>query len=413
MTTKDKLKVYAMPVSGGALVAQLAFLCELSLARGLYDKNRSNIYPDIVLGASGGNVSAYVAMCGGWTANGIERVSNLLETKMLVTSWWPDTLNFMPTSLIGIFTGSLYRPGYGVKNVFKDLLTPKLVRSVEIWTGTFNKSRGRAHFFCNKKEGETFINSERFEHDRLIYDCESLTFTNGNLDYIAEVVVASAAIPVLVEHQVICGCEHGDGGIIYASPLSPFSSEIIRIVTGDTSYKRTIEIMDFDKNNLNDVITKGDFSDDEEEKSHVINIDVIRSPKIQEYSMQMIYFSCYDMSSSSNDIRKSYGALTGDVGLTLSSLLKSQSVMDRAKGVEIMRALVDDGTKIIHKHYHKMDTKSLAELLEDLDTKQHYFLDLYPHGAPTVNLLEFKGKDILDEMKQIRKAYGAHVWYIN
>src|SRR5579872_4001437 len=99
------LRVFCAPVSGGAMVSQLALMKELSIARSLFDPKPDNIRPHIFLGNSGGNICAYIGMAAQWSPYGIDRICTCLDPEMLTMNWWPKHLDFLPTSLIGIFTG--------------------------------------------------------------------------------------------------------------------------------------------------------------------------------------------------------------------------------------------------------------------------------------------------------------------
>ena len=118
----EPLRVYVLPVSGGALVAQLALIKELSAAILLFDINHE---PHLVMCSSGGNVSAYIGMAANWNPISIDRISSMVESEMLIMNWWPKHLDFLPTALIGVFAGSIYRQGYGVSKMYENLFNNK------------------------------------------------------------------------------------------------------------------------------------------------------------------------------------------------------------------------------------------------------------------------------------------------
>lgn len=418
------LKVYVIPISGGSFVAQVAFLIEMYIARLIISDDISNIYPDIVLSTSGGNIATYLAMCGGWRENGILRCVELMDKNMLAFNWWPEKLNFMPTGLIGIFTGSLYRPGFGIKKVLNNHLTSKIVKNVEIWTGTFNTNTGRAQFFTNKDEDSTFIKKESFENDRIMYDCDPLAYLNGDINTIADVTLASATIPLLVTNRKVKNLEYTDGGIVYASPLTCMSREILRVVKPDNVKNKleNIKNIDFSLKDLDSLVSKGDSPKKFDVKilktfknDRCKNVPIYKKLKNKtgssNYRLQMIYFSCYDPNTLINITPKS-STITGNVGIYLRKLLNSSCTIDRVKGVEILRALADKDSDIIHKHYRKIECNKLAEIIKMLKTKKHYFLNLYPHGEPRINMINFEPKDLLEAIATVRKSYAAHVWYI-
>ncbi len=450
------LKVYVLPISGGALVAQLAFLIEIYNAQMKVYDDVTKTYPNLVMGSSGGNISAYIAMTGGWSEAGIIRIAKMIDRDMFIMNWWPPSMDFMPTSFIGIFKSSLYRPGYGVKGLFNQFLTPKRAQQIEIWTGTYNVTKTKAQFFCNKKEGTTYINQERFEKDRVTYDSEPLTFTNGDLDLLAEITVASASIPVLVQNQHIRGNKYADGGTAYSSPLSVFSTELLRIVTGDNSYLKT-KTFDFVEENIDNlIINKGDFDSEISDKNLIkptnssnynntylkpntfkkirnksfekdnspIQISpcenynfenlaiekIIEPSSAKKYSLQLVYFSCYDLYTTSNT--KPDKGLAGEAGMTIQTMINSLEVLDRSKSIEIIKALAENDNDVFHIHYPKMNTDKLAEVMKELSNKKHYVLNLYPNGTPGINLIDFDTDDVIKKIREVQQSYGAHIWYI-
>ena len=388
------LRVYVLPVSGGALVAQLAFLIELCNARRKYDSDPTHLYPHLVLGSSGGNISAYIGLAALWSEAGIIRIASQMEKDMFIMNWWPEYLDALPSSIIGVFQKSLYRPGYGVKQLFKNNLTIDRVQYTEIWTGTYNVTRSKAQFFCNRREGTTLINNDRFEGERILYNCEPLTFTNGNLNLIADITIASASIPVLVENKPIENCVYSDGGTAYSSPLSVFMPELLRIISGNTE--------------INSIAHKVEIIEQDLIDSHT---HVIDSHSIEKYHLQLIYFSCCDLYTNSID-KNTPNGIAGEAGMTINAMLNSLEVLDPSKSIDLIKILAHD-SNINHFHYTSLNTTKLSELLKELDQKMHYVLNLYPHGQISINLLDFDGKQVIDKVREIQTGYGAHVWYID
>jgi hypothetical protein len=366
MSVHEPFICYVAPISGASFPSQIALMCEVSIAKTMINiKNKSKnikynkIQPDISLATSGGNICIYAAIAGGWKASGIYRIARSLETSMLLQSWWPKFLSFLPSPVLSLNTGSCFRPGYGVEKLFENYLTPSTVTSTEVWTGTKNDTNNKAQFFCNKSNGQTYIKSDTFEKCREIYNCEPLTYTKGDLKLIAKVALASASIPIVTQAIKIHGSEFSDGGVLFCSPLSVFTQEILRILS-DTKK-----------------------------------------------SLQMIYFSCYDMSTTSND----YRGINGAFGSTLSSLICSLTILDRCKGIELIRTLAGD-SPVMYLSYNKVNTKMLAKILEFLARQEHYFLELYPKEFHDVNLISFEGDDVINKTNLHRLNYAARVWYI-
>jgi len=359
------LRVYVLPVSGGAFVSQLAFLIEVYKARTKLLEDVINNYPNLVLGSSGGNISAYIAMTGSWTEAGILRISKKIQRDMFIMSWWPESLDFLPSSAIGIFKESLYRQGYGIRKLFTDNLNNKKVQSnTEIWTGTYNKTKSKAQFFCNKKEGTTLIDGDRFEKDRILLNCEQLIFTNGDLNLLADITIASASIPVLVKNQPIRNCIYSDGGTAYSSPLSIFTPELFRIIKGD-----------------------------------------------KKYSLQLIYFSCCDLYTNEIDKNTTNG-IAGEAGMTINAMVSTLEILDRSKSIDLIKMLIENNETLKHEHHRSLNTDLLCEIFKMLKTKKHYILNLYPLNNESINLLDFNSDIVIDKIKKTQLAYAAHVWYI-
>lgn len=399
------LRVFVAPISGGALVCQIALMKEISMARGCFDTNPCNLAPHICMGSSGGNIANYISLAAGWNPYAFNRITSLLDADMLTKSWWPQHLDFLPTSLIGIFSGSLYRQGYGACKLFHNIFTPKIITSVEVWTGVFNKTKGKAQMFCNKREGETYVTHVRFERDRDLFNCEPLTYTNGNIELIAKISVASASIPVLISEQTIYGSHYVDGGIMYASPLTVMTGELFRIISGDQKDVKDIPQVIVVEDQVEVDYTKGECEDE-------TNVtEVLDAPVIGKYKLQLIYFSCSDINGMS-PVANGTSSVMGGAGTSITTLIDSLSIIDRAKGVDLMRTLAGKEDTLKYKHYPALDTIKLGAILAEAQNYQHYYLNLYPHGAPGINMLNFNTEDIHRVMDEVACAYGGQIWYI-
>ena len=233
----DVLKVYVLPVSGGWFPMQLMLLGQVYQARllnaGGRFKSTQDYTPDICCAASGGNIATYIAMAGDWSDTGIRRVSSNIHSEMFCRNWWPGYMTFLPTWVLGIFAGALFRTGYGANMLLDKIFTPSTIQKTEIWTGTFNQSTRTCELFCNKKPGETYV--WPLTYNRFLYRSMPLNFLRGNMSEIGKAIMASASIPFIFNSQTIGHHEYADGGIMYASPLTPLQDEICRIVTGVTT----------------------------------------------------------------------------------------------------------------------------------------------------------------------------------
>jgi hypothetical protein len=140
-------------------------------------------------------------------------------------------------------------------------------------------------------------------------------------------------------------------------------------------------------------------------------VEILHNPEIKTYKLQMTYFSCYDIDGGIN-LQDRETNVFKDAGTTINRLIESLAIIDRAKGVELLRAIAGKDTMIKHKHYPHLNATELSAILKEILEYKHYFLNLYPHGSPTINMLSFTGEEIVRKMDEISKEYGALLWYI-
>jgi predicted acylesterase/phospholipase RssA len=356
------MRIFILPVSGGAFPVQLGLMSELHDAAG--------IAPDIVLGSSGGNVAAYIALAANWTSTKIAELVKMINSSMFAQSWWPYYLRFMPSSLIGVFKGSLYSSGSGTTELFQKIFTPQTIGATEIWTGTLNRMTGKGEIFCNRHREESLIRPRDQDTYASLFsrDCMPLNYMNRNCELISQVTMASASIPLLVPERVINGQEYVDGGTLFASPLTALQDEILEAVS-----RRTQELRQHD-------------------------------PKERE-PIHLDYLSSFDLQAhSSCRPRTIYDNGTSTVG----ELIKSLCIQDRLAAIELLRTpgyAIDyvelDGSVDNLRMIEKVRHSSLKSLLE-----------LCPTESLSVNLLGFTGTDILNIIKTTRSHYRLRFWYI-
>lgn len=203
-----------LPVSGGHFINQVALLTLLC---------EHGYNPKLLLGSSGGAITAYLGLCGNWTHNGILRVLEDLSSDIFISSWWKEGLfanNFLPSGFIGVFKGALYNHGTGSNDLIKKYLTRDSITRCEIWVGTYNKDTGSAGMFCNRNHESAYIRSG---DDRNSMGNTTIKYLDGHLDDISKAIYASSCIPTLIPPIEIDNEKHWDGGLMSASPLIPLS----------------------------------------------------------------------------------------------------------------------------------------------------------------------------------------------
>lgn len=356
MTTEFKL--YVLPISGGAFPVQLGLL---SILFDVYKINKPtftgsrNYSPDLILGASGGNVSGYIGMAGDWYYEGICRIVENIDSNMFIRSWWPDDLDFIPTWFLTIFTGTIFRPGYGPENLLSVAFPGKLIENNEILTLAFNSTKYVPQIFSNKSK-ETSILPTISETDKLLFNLKDIQYLNGNVQEISKACMASAAIPIVTQSQVINNEKYDDGGLTAASPLSILTEEMYNIIT---------------KNNK---------------------------------LLHLIYFSCYDMDDEDKSKIIQY---RGAAQVTISCMVHSKTLQDRASAVGLVSKLL--GRECNYTNFTNASIQKLAECFEQ-NKDNHYVIELYPKGAPNINLTNFKNNDVIDLINSTRKLINFSIW---
>lgn len=373
----NSINVYNLPVSGGSFPCQLGLLCELfDAVEGIETINAS---PDIVFAASGGNISTYIAMAGDWTSYGIYRVSRCIINEIFARSWFPKGLRLLPTGLLGIFKGSLYRDGFGSKLLLQRFLTNKSIQRVEVWTMTFNVKLFKSEIFCNKKKESCNIQPGDFSKELFTYDCIDFKYNDKKniIDKIAKISMASASIPFLVEGQEINSTIHTDGGVMYPSPSLPLKEPLQKIINGyDNDLKHDEQIVD---------------------KNGELKITTKTKPKRLKY----FYFEPYPLDSSYPLVNRSISAAYFE------QLFHSRMLLDRRVGLDILKSM---GTTT-HTKYNNLNVKLLREIIVKLeDSGDHYFVSLSPNFIKTVSLIKVTGEDITSLISLTRSDYSANVW---
>lgn len=238
-----------LPVSGERFPTQLGIMCKLV---------DCGYRPNVTFAASGGNVVAYISLAADFRSNQMIRISSDLNNKLFISSWAPPTFNIIPSWIMGLSEGSIYRRSPLYVNLFKDNFTKSTITKSEIWTGTYNQTKNRAALFCNMTRSSSIFGNDNFNND--IVSSMELQYLNGNINNIAQISIASASIPTMIEPCRINCDNYSDGGIFYASPLTPLQDIIKRKDTYHMVYINPYNIEDRltvegnnDKNNIIDV----------------------------------------------------------------------------------------------------------------------------------------------------------------
>jgi len=351
--------LYVLPVSGGGFPVQLAELCELFEAikkNKLQFKSDIDYKPNLVLGASGGNVAGYLAMAGDWYYQGVYRVLEYLSSGVFVESWCPE-LNFIPTWVWTFFTGSVYRAGPGPVNILNTFFDKQLIQRTEIVTLTYDQDTFTPQLFSNMEPENSLFSAPPCIEDVILYETTPVQHACGNVETIAKICMASASVPVITQPQNIEGKNYGDGGTIAASPLSCLQGQILKLLT---------------------------------DKVHIY------------------YFSPYNLDDST-DITKFTQYGNSNIKKTILRLLHSEMIKDRLSLINLLELYTKQSTKLLT--FKNVNSTTLSEILETYKDN-NYGIVFYPSGAPTVNMLKFDGKNIKEVMNETRLDYNIQLWYV-
>jgi predicted acylesterase/phospholipase RssA len=389
-TPRNKiLEVYILPVSGGGFPAQLQQLIyfndeKQAATAGTGNDNYLEYIPDICLGTSGGNVSAYIGLSGNWTEGGIKRVVKTLNSEMFSQTWWPGPMGFLPTWILGIFEGAIFKPGYGPKRLLKAFSDDRSIQEVEIWSGTFNKTQKRSSFFCNKKETETFISNTTYSP--FLFKTTPLIYMDGDIDLISKVTVASASVPILFKPAEINGEEYIDGGVTFASPLTPMQEEIYNIMKGITTPAPFVTVSA--PYPIPDPSTVPDLGD-----------------KRDKDLLHMTYYSPYNMDNTTEKVSSALGADT-----FLSYMTDAAALIDRYTGINLLQRVMDASTQTVNMVDSRYGTK-LSDLLRD-HRETHYFCEIYVRKNDWIDMTNFTAQDVLNKMDEAIEEIEFLFFYV-
>ena len=400
------MRLFVLPVSGGAFPTQIALMAELTSL---------GVRPDLVMGSSGGNVAGYIGLAADWNPYAMERISALLNSGLFARSWWPWPLNGIPSVLMGYFLGTVYRAGEGTLELFRSIFTPQTIGATEIWTGTLNRTTRRPQFFCNRKRGESCFDPKAF--DPRLLNCMPLTFLDQDIARISKVCLASASIPILVPEQIIDGDYHTDGGTAFASPLTALQSQVMTACHNQS-----------------------------------LHIDYLSSYDLESHPEEI-----HDIGSEQHEAERPYRNLYEHGSLTANEMVRSLCLLDRLTALEMLRqrpttdqpdTTLDDliaslsltslstvsetsGVSNVNRNRNQQDTvrqpfeairclelndltrAQLSEIERFRSCFRRSMLELFPITTKKVDLVSFDKDDISTIISQTRRRYRCRLWVID
>lgn len=355
--------IMAASISGGCFPHQLSIMRKLA---------RSGCSPYIALGSSGGNVSLYLCAGGKWTPCGINRIAKSLNQSLFVEPWYPFITGWVPESLAaaaGYFKGSIYRSSNSGLQLFNSYFAPGDITNIETWVGAVNESTGSIALFGNRCREHSIIKGNHF--DRRMFKSEPLKWLCGDTAKIHKAMLASSSVPAVIQPQEIDGEKYVDGGVKFASPLSPLKNEIKAIA------------------------------------------------KSNDYSIHIIYVSGYDIES---DIAVTplnnmldHGKVTG------SHIVRAMVMHDRDAAKQIIEDIssscinseyvcrTEDGDAKIH--FIDVESRAINAVYERLHLTKCCLFELYPTNPDILNYTKFTGDDVLCMMNKTDNAMAGRLWW--
>lgn len=359
-------------ISGGNFPHQLSMLRKLR--RGGFKM------PDLCMGSSGGNFAIYLTMAAGWCPDGIERMASLLDPKFFIKKWY-EWLDYMPNMFeiaTGYFKGTFYQSSEQSVELFSKFFAPGQISEVEMWVGAVNELTGGVCLFCNKDRDSAMIKGDHYV--RRMFKSEPLQYLCGDVELICRASVASSSVPLVIESQHIntasCqsyGSVHGnyvDGGVKFASPLTPLQDEIKEIA-----------------------------------KQH-------------DNKIHIVYLSGYDVEDDLpvDEVRtmKQKGTATSD------SVVRGFVLHDRMTGYQIIKEVssycpggievcTNEKTKI---NYAEVTSCGIAEVEARLRHSQCSFFEIYPLNKEVLDYTNFKGCDVVRMMDDTDTLMAGRAYWV-
>ena len=279
----------------------------------------------------------------------------MIKSTLFVRRWIPYFAEVVPSIIGYVFYGTFYKEGTGGFEVFERI--HKNISSdedFEIWTGAYDVDLKRAQFFCNKNMDDSKINQSFFDREQEFFASKSVIYCDGNRERIYEAALASASIPIMTPHTKINGVNYGDGGVMYASPLSVFYKEIFRIVSRE------------EKKSLR----RNEIEETEENKCLIFD-DEVKIPK----HLRLYYIMKSHSSENKNEKIKEMHFFT--------SAINGSSIQDKNTAINLLMMLSPEGINV--ERFSNINSTILSELIERFSTRNHVVMFLYPHKTKYLN----------------------------
>jgi hypothetical protein len=288
--------------------------------------------------------------------------------------------------LKGYFYGSIYDINPKFYEFFEIIFKEKNIEELELWTGTFNKTRGKTQLFCNKKK-ETSIIKESSKSNQDLLNYESYTYCDGNVNTIAKVAFASAAIPIIFPPIDINGESYTDGGNSFSSPLTPMKESLQTIYNNKPLHLFYITPYNYQAANTEFCYA-------------MANVSVISNTSAATSdNFSNVTYTC-----------KTDGSMYSQGKYAMSELLKSLTLQDRYVGLE----LVQNGLPSDSFQFEEsiLDYNDFNQLIEKTKNYYRMMMELYPVADNSIHIANFLPEDILNIIDKTEHI-GVRYWYVD
>ena len=337
------MNLLILPASGGAVLSQIVaiqHLCEIGYK------------PDLILGSSGGSITAYISAAADFSRTHVERITRELKSDYFVKPWHCMA---MIGAIIGFFNGNAFSIGDGGETFLKTYFNENTITKYQIITGAYNKDLQKFRLFFNCSKEESIINCDDIDH----HITQSLPpkYASGNISEIAVASAASASIPGLVEPQIIDGHAYTDGASCGSSPLTLMQGQFLKYIQSDPEY---------------------------------FHINYINSKDLSKPNIL-----------PSHNLFDTWKQAVND-------LIKSQTLIDRLVAYEL---LLSKGLPI-KKLSFPCDYKHMLMIKKKRSTIKYSLLEIYPKECHEINITNFTSEDIVNTLDKLYDQCHCNFWWI-
>lgn len=333
--------ILVAPISGGFFVNQLAELYHLA---------QHNYVPNMIWGASGGGVTSTMYSLSDFKAANLKRNAAKCNCSLFVSDWLPRISKTF-SLLVGIAKGSLFDHSATTIPTFDEITTSEMLISTEIWILAFNNKTEKASLFCNRSPEDSVLSSYEINHSNTM--CSPRIYLDGDVKYFADVLLASASIPAYVPPRKIKESYYTDGGLIYASPLTPLSG-----------YLKKLD------------------------------------------SFHVVYLCGYDLESVKVKYTEDPQSIFQHTINATDYMVKGSLLSERTLVLTILSFRASEDQEVIRRDI------TLEEYFELQADFQFSYLEVYPTRLDSVNVLEFTSEDCINIMETQIEYISCRCWYV-